>query len=263
MSTWGYRVVEVEDVDGPVYCLREVYYGDDHVPTGMGDVLLTSSKRDFSDVRQQLDEAIRRPVHDPANPFPAPRSYRGDVGYLPGSEEDKAIPLKLREIIAYQRNAADDLADAIRTQADTLSPDMIAVAKMDREFALRIAKTLSTIPDLDAIRDQLYGYLEQARAIAQAQPPTNPDDMAKDLDKLDGILENASGLLGMIGLPPGPDGCQVCKGARGGAPGNENVVDGVVMCDWCSVDSDRAKRGKPEGTNCWVPPALQTPDDAS
>lgn len=29
------------------------------------------------------------------------------------------------------------------------------------------------------------------------------------------------------------DACQVCKGKRGGEPGNENLVNGVVMCDYC------------------------------
>ena len=29
------------------------------------------------------------------------------------------------------------------------------------------------------------------------------------------------------------DGCQICLGARGGVPGNENHVAGRVMCDYC------------------------------
>lgn len=29
------------------------------------------------------------------------------------------------------------------------------------------------------------------------------------------------------------DECTVCRGMRGGVPGNENIVDGVVMCDYC------------------------------
>jgi len=32
------------------------------------------------------------------------------------------------------------------------------------------------------------------------------------------------------------DNCQACNGARGGVRGNENVIDGVVLCDYCSVD---------------------------
>jgi hypothetical protein len=30
--------------------------------------------------------------------------------------------------------------------------------------------------------------------------------------------------------------CEVCGGDRGGVPGNENIVGGVVMCDYCHAD---------------------------
>ena len=33
-----------------------------------------------------------------------------------------------------------------------------------------------------------------------------------------------------------PDNCQICHGARGGTKGNENIIDGIVMCDYCHVD---------------------------
>lgn len=32
------------------------------------------------------------------------------------------------------------------------------------------------------------------------------------------------------------DGCERCHGERGGVPGNENVVNGVVLCDYCHAD---------------------------
>jgi hypothetical protein len=35
------------------------------------------------------------------------------------------------------------------------------------------------------------------------------------------------------------DGCQFCKGAKGGVAGNENNYQGVVACDYCSVLVDR------------------------
>ncbi len=31
------------------------------------------------------------------------------------------------------------------------------------------------------------------------------------------------------------DNCEVCKGAKGGVRGNENVIDGVVTCDYCTA----------------------------
>ena len=32
------------------------------------------------------------------------------------------------------------------------------------------------------------------------------------------------------------DACQVCHGMKGGEPGNENIVDGIVMCDYCHAE---------------------------
>lgn len=32
------------------------------------------------------------------------------------------------------------------------------------------------------------------------------------------------------------DGCEVCGGTKGGVPGNENVIEGIVMCDYCHSD---------------------------
>jgi hypothetical protein len=38
-----------------------------------------------------------------------------------------------------------------------------------------------------------------------------------------------------------PDNCEVCGGAKGGVRGNENVVDGVVICDYCHVERMKGK----------------------
>jgi hypothetical protein len=35
-------------------------------------------------------------------------------------------------------------------------------------------------------------------------------------------------------------GCEVCGGKEGGTPGNENVVDGMVICDYCDAKRDKA-----------------------
>jgi hypothetical protein len=34
---------------------------------------------------------------------------------------------------------------------------------------------------------------------------------------------------------PDYDKCQTCKGAKGGVPGNENIIDGLIMCDYCDA----------------------------
>ena len=33
-----------------------------------------------------------------------------------------------------------------------------------------------------------------------------------------------------------PDNCQVCKGEKGGLLGNENIIKGIIVCDYCHVD---------------------------
>ena len=40
------------------------------------------------------------------------------------------------------------------------------------------------------------------------------------------------------------DNCEVCHGERGGVRGNENVIDGKVMCDYCSSDTWKNSKNK-------------------
>jgi hypothetical protein len=39
------------------------------------------------------------------------------------------------------------------------------------------------------------------------------------------------------------DDCQVCGGRRGGVPGNENVVDGKLVCDYCEASRIKGENG--------------------
>jgi hypothetical protein len=43
------------------------------------------------------------------------------------------------------------------------------------------------------------------------------------------------------GPPADGDACEICLGRNGGVPGNENVIDGVVMCDECSAATPKRK----------------------
>ncbi len=40
-----------------------------------------------------------------------------------------------------------------------------------------------------------------------------------------------------------PDNCEICKGANCGVRGNENIINGVVMCDYCHVATDPSLSG--------------------
>ena len=44
-----------------------------------------------------------------------------------------------------------------------------------------------------------------------------------------------------------PDKCKFCLGIKGGVLGNENVVDGVVVCDYCTsilMDMEKSRNAK-------------------
>jgi hypothetical protein len=34
------------------------------------------------------------------------------------------------------------------------------------------------------------------------------------------------------------DKCEICKGAKGGTPGNENIINGQIVCDYCHAEMD-------------------------
>lgn len=44
--------------------------------------------------------------------------------------------------------------------------------------------------------------------------------------------------------------CQVCKGTKGGIQGNDNIVNGVIMCDYCHAETlkfGKRENGKLDG----------------
>lgn len=38
------------------------------------------------------------------------------------------------------------------------------------------------------------------------------------------------------GLKHRTDNCQICHGKKGGVRGNENRINGLVVCDYCTAD---------------------------
>lgn len=56
--------------------------------------------------------------------------------------------------------------------------------------------------------------------------------------------------------------CRVCSGQRGGVQGNDNIVDGVVLCDYCHADYLRAKRKIAQLKTWYVQAELQQAVDA-
>lgn len=48
------------------------------------------------------------------------------------------------------------------------------------------------------------------------------------------------------------DNCEICRGSKGGVPGNENIINGQVVCDYCTVlaaSPTNRKNGMQLGTN--------------
>lgn len=252
--TWGFRVVAHRTQDGAVYGLHEVQYLGG-LPVAMGAALLASDERDFVDIFRKLEDAVARPLHDPQDPQPAPRmsardkalGYVGGVqtnlGYLPGAAEDTVPPMTLAEIVTHHRQWAADLEQAL---AEKRVPDeLVDKAQADRIMSLRIARTLAPLEAHAAQAAEASALIQSARDdLYQVEDALNLQDGERALfDSIHTDLENAGGLTNSLSVAPGPDNCQRCHGARGGAPGNENIVRGEPLCDWCSVDAVRESEG--------------------
>lgn len=61
-------------------------------------------------------------------------------------------------------------------------------------------------------------------------PPNTPIHSVKERAAL------SAGAAALRAQAQGPDGCQICAGTRGGVPGNENLINGISVCDYCRVD---------------------------
>ncbi|UTC28162.1 hypothetical protein GURKE_01310 [Brevundimonas phage vB_BpoS-Gurke] len=157
---------------------------------------------------------------------------------------DRLIPLTLDDIIAYHKGYAADLERHLA--AGGLSDDLRMKAEEDLLMAHRIVRSLRFLgcaqrealrvgPIAHAARDAFYNL----------PAPVKPDE-GEAFVTIETALEAMEGVIGMMAIPLGPDDCEACKGARGGTKGNENIVDGRKLCDWCSVDATRRARGETE-----------------
>lgn len=93
--------------------------------------------------------------------------------------------------------------------------------------------------ELVALRQQLAmsatdAFRHALEAFCRERHPAWDDaryfgEIAKDVRRKALAREMAS----MGPLPQALDACEVCKGKSGGLPGNENIVEGRVLCDYC------------------------------
>jgi hypothetical protein len=43
-----------------------------------------------------------------------------------------------------------------------------------------------------------------------------------------------------------PQECEICDGAKGGVPGNENIIGGKVVCDYCHAEGSHKVASQPK-----------------
>lgn len=157
---------------------------------------------------------------------------------------DRLIPLTLEDIIAYHEGYAQDLRRHLAGNA--LTEELRQKAVEDELKARRIAHTLRALVTAQAEAQRLCGIASQARSRFYDLPAAVTPWQGEAYVEVESALEELESGISQLAIPLGPDDCEECKGARGGVKGNENIVDGRKLCDWCSVDASRRARGETE-----------------
>ncbi len=90
-----------------------------------------------------------------------------------------------------------------------------------------------TIAVLRRSWDATVKNIAKLQAIADAGRP--PQQFRYQTEELNEAYILKIGLETVLGYYTILDNCKVCNGMRGGVRGNENIIDGVVTCDYCSA----------------------------
>ena len=104
-NTWGYRIIAHHDGDDTTYGLHEVSYADG-VPSVSSHALLVSDTRDFIGVFRQLEDAVARPLLDPAKPEKTPRSL-SHVQRARQLSPWVGLPCRAKHLLAQVQTAVD------------------------------------------------------------------------------------------------------------------------------------------------------------
>ncbi len=81
-----------------------------------------------------------------------------------------------------------------------------------------------------------HGVPEPQPAFWESGGDWTDDPHVADGWKLEVEAGVRSGITPLYTYPHDVDACATCGGKRGGVPGNENLVDGKLMCDYCHGD---------------------------
>lgn len=97
--------------------------------------------------------------------------------------------------------------------------------------------------DLQQLRAAQTASAEQVRAVVRSVV-REAIDRSRHLPHGQAERAIADRVASQLASDPQRDGCQFCRGAKGGTPGNENRIGGVTICDYCTSllrDIDKAR----------------------
>lgn len=128
------------------------------------------------------------------------------------------------------RDVPDDLAQELRMEA-------VACGMGLRDYcvtALRQRRPAAAIAQFASVFSQDGPVVLEGETVSVSDLRALEAEVKSKTD----IGVRAAGKKVKAGKGVKKDACEVCLGAKGGVPGNEVVVDGVVMCDYCHADKN-------------------------
>jgi len=132
-----------------------------------------------------------------------------------------------RATTSWERNMADEVSD-------------IQIVYINQKLVDAAKGTLLRCIQGEPIyfRDAPAGYVGYVAASlladAIARLDTETATVGRLTRELAAALAPAGGVAGATKL----DACEECHGAKGGVPGNENIVDGRTLCDYCHAAAE-------------------------
>ncbi len=75
-------------------------------------------------------------------------------------------------------------------------------------------------------------FIRKMERIIRDMENYKPDEFAREMARMSRTADDK------VLLEPefARDNCQVCLGDRGGILGNENIVNGILVCDYCHAE---------------------------
>lgn len=179
-------------------------------------------------VRERLQEQLRRAE--------AERDKWSDQ-YAAEVESSKARTANLHELLLAATAERDEALADVKQHHDRIMT--LACEQFDA-----LAERNALRAKLAALAGATEKTLWACKVLGHA-----PDEVLAPDEKPCGLCESLPPLQVAVAeaRKDAPlDGCSRCRGGRGGVPGNENIIDGRVLCDYCSADDLALKKANDE-----------------